>query len=68
MKNVTKEIPVSKRVRATGRLLVYHGGPFGRVVEPGDLLSIDDPLVRSNPGSFEWAPRPVTPEDLEEEV
>jgi hypothetical protein len=59
-------IPLRKRVVAKDRLLVHHGGSFGRVVEPGDIVSIDDPLVRSNPQSFRWPARPVTPEDLEE--
>jgi hypothetical protein len=63
---VTEQIPVHKRVRAVTRLLVHHGGHYGRVIEPGDEVAITDPIVRSNPQAFRWPERRITPEDLEE--
>jgi hypothetical protein len=66
MKDATKEqIPVHQRVRAVTRLLIHHGGHYGRVIEPGDELAITDPVVRSNPQAFRWPERRITPEDLE---
>jgi hypothetical protein len=66
MAAVKEQIPAHQRVRAVTRLLVYHGGHYGRVIEPGDEPAITDPIVRSNPQAFRWPERRITPDDFEE--
>jgi hypothetical protein len=37
---------------------------FGRSIRKGQLVDIEDPIVRQNIGWFETVSRPLVPEDL----
>jgi hypothetical protein len=41
---------------------------FGRAVRAGELVPMNDPIVKAAPQNFETLPRPLTPADFAEEV